>query len=431
MAERIVDAAVVDGPNTAVFFLTDQYVVYDFVADRVLDGVHPLGAFPPGSAAGFPAAFAPPGSSTSIDAALRGKRGFAGLRYFFSVGEYMRQQAGPPPVFDPSDALPLSLWQLPVDFAPLDAAFDGALNRDPFAYFFSGNRYLRYVWDAEQVDTGYPKPISNMIGMPTAFAAGVDAAVDGTGGFTDASYLFKNEQYVRFQWVDGAAEPHVEGGVRDIRDGWLGLEALLLAGKAKSSALEWVGVARAMLDTLATGVLGADDLALVTAALITHFHVGPGDNRVAQIRATFASVENTLRVSPTVFRFRDDTQAAGDGTSGATAAYTFPGAGDPNPHINFTNSFHLRPLLNRVSSVIHECVHVVDAASGTTDNHISEWYLTPAVAASFGLRFVDDDPTDFATRYDLMSADNAVHNPSAYATFARHAALRVDTRELP
>ena len=79
MAEQIVDAAVSDGVSTASFFLGDQHVVYDYVKDRVVDGVHPISSFPPGAASGFSAPFAPPGPVTRIDAALRGKGPYSGF----------------------------------------------------------------------------------------------------------------------------------------------------------------------------------------------------------------------------------------------------------------------------------------------------------------------------------------------------------------
>jgi len=62
--------------------------------------------------------------------------------------------------------------------------------------------------------------------------------------------------------------------------------------------------------------------------------------------------------------------------------------------------------------------------------HIPEWYVTPPEAARLGLPFVPDDP-GFAMRYDQMSTANALHNPAAYATLARHLFFATDNRELP
>jgi hypothetical protein len=53
---------------------------------------------------------------------------------------------------------------------------------------------------------------------------------------------------------------------------------------------------------------------------------------------------------------------------------------------------------SRAAILVHEAIHLTDSRSGEDDIHISEF-----------------DPL-----YDRMSADNAIHNPSAYATFAWH-----------
>jgi hypothetical protein len=53
---------------------------------------------------------------------------------------------------------------------------------------------------------------------------------------------------------------------------------------------------------------------------------------------------------------------------------------------------------SRAAILVHEAIHLTDKRSGEPDIHISEF-----------------DPA-----YDLMNADNAIHNPSSYATFAWH-----------
>src|SRR5688572_9857546 len=111
MAERYVDAAFSDGVNTGTFFLTDQYVVYNYGGNRVLDGVHPLSEFPVGAASGFPAVFASPGPSTSVDAALRGKGPFVDFAYIFRGAGYMRlRTSSVPATFDPGTPQLLSAW---------------------------------------------------------------------------------------------------------------------------------------------------------------------------------------------------------------------------------------------------------------------------------------------------------------------------------
>ncbi|KOP68612.1 hypothetical protein AMS62_27780 [Bacillus sp. FJAT-18019] len=437
MAEKFIDAAVAGEPgtNVAYFFLTDQYVVYDYAAapsDRVKDGVYPLTIFPPGAATGFPSSSIPAGPSTQLDAALRGKGRYLGSTYFFRSDKYMRFRWSPaPPAFDPNHEREISLWNLPDTFSNIDAAFNGALNREAFCYFFKGNKYIRYIWERDSVDQNYPKPISNMVGMPATFAAGIDAVVDGGGSFADRGYLFKEDRYVAFQWVT-AGEPHVVGGIQSIQENWTGLAELLLAGKAKSQALEWLHVAREQLAKLVNGTLSPADQALMMHALATHFHIGPTDTaRITHISNTFVSVQATLRDSARLFRFRTDDEAVADGKPNIDAAYTGPWPPSAATRINFTRNFRLRSERNRASSVIHEAVHVNDARSDTPSSHINEWYVSPALAPTLGLTPILSDRPEFARRYDEMIADDAIHNPASYATFARHLFFRADSREMP
>jgi hypothetical protein len=336
MAETIVDAAVSDGVGSATFFLTDQYVVYDYAIDRVRDGVHPLRTFPVGMPTGFPESFASAGPATSIDAALRGKGPYDGAAYFFRGSSYMRHVAAPAPEFQPPEARQLSTWNFPASFPDVQAAFNGALNRDAYCYFFRGDRYIRYIWASSSVDTGYPKQIGTMVGIPAVFAAGIDGAVDGAGSFADASYLFRGDQYLRFQWV-ASGQPHVDGGVKPIQPNWPGLLELLLAGKAKSHALEWLRVAQQRLAGLSAGTLNPAELAVLTAALFTHFHTLPTDTAsITRITSMLVAVETTLRNSARTFRFRTDPEAVADGVPQIDAAYTHPWPPTAATGISFT-----------------------------------------------------------------------------------------------
>lgn len=59
-------------------------------------------------------------------------------------------------------------WKLPAAFSAPDGAFNGALNREGYAYFFSSDQHLRYSWDNEAPDAGYPKPLNNLRSIPTS-----------------------------------------------------------------------------------------------------------------------------------------------------------------------------------------------------------------------------------------------------------------------
>jgi Hemopexin len=405
-------------------------VIFDYAQNRVRDGVHPLTSFPVGAGSGFPASFAPSGPSTSLDSALRGKGPYAGIAYFFRGPDYMRLRTAPP-AFDPPVSGSIGLWNLPSSFSTVDAAFNSALNREPYGYFFKDNKYVRYVWDQEAVDANYPKPISNLVGMPAAFAGGIDAAVDGAGPFAHMGYLFKDDRFLRFRWV-ASGEPHVEGTSVKIQGNWTGLAELLLAGKAKSQGLEWVRVARSRLSALSAGSLSPTQLAVVTAALATHFHITPVDAaNLSVVSNMFTSIETTLRASARMFRFRTDDEARADLVPKIDAAYVGPWPPGPGTRINFTRNFKARSERNRASSVIHEAMHVNDPTTNTPSRHINEWYVSPALAPALRLKPVVDDDPSMATRYDLMPASDAIHNPASYATFARHVFFGHDNRENP
>lgn len=430
MAERFVDAALsnADGSHAATFFLGDHFVTYHYDRDRVDDGVHPA------SDLGFPAGFTPSGVGTSFDAALKGRKQFTGTGYYFRGTDYGRF------AFDVLAADPalgaLGAWALPT---PLDTAVDAAFNgraptRDGKAYFFRGSQYVRYDWVGDHPDPDYPKPIGTMVGMPAPFSSGVDAAVDGEGAFASFGYLFREDRYLRFSWDPaGGGEPRVDGPPAPIQGSWAGLAELLLAGAAKTQALAWTEAAHLRLSAFLVAASGGAsfpfDTAVFDAALATHFHVAataPPSVRaavVSQILAEFSGVTATLKQSATKFRYRTDAEATTvDGNPSVPDAYAFFGGS-----INFTAGFVARGPLNRAASVLHESVHVIDDLGGSSATHIPEWYVTDPVADALGLAR-QPDTADFDTRYDLMSAADAQHNPSAYAAFAQHVALGTDTR---
>jgi hypothetical protein len=432
MAERFVDAALSnrDGSHEAAFFLGDQFVIYNYDRDRADNGVHPI------SELGSPASFTPVGVGASLDAALKGRKQFTNTGYYFRGTDYARF-AFPVPAADPNLGA-LSAWAPP---SPLHTGVDAACNghaptRDGKAYFFKGNLYARYDWPGDHPDPGFPKPISNMVGMAAMaapFTSGIDA-VDGEGPFAFFSYLFRENRYVRFNWnPSGGGEPLADRPHASTQDHWPGLTELLLAGKAKTQVLAWVEAAQsrliAFLPFLATGTPFPFDLGVFNAALATHFHVPPGASSsakaaaVSQVLASFSGVAATLKQSATKFRFRTADEAISqDGNTTVPAAYSFF-AGT----INFTTGFVRRGPMNRAASLLHESVHVIDDQSGSSATHIPEWYVTDAAADALGLPRQANNPA-FATRYDLMTTSNALHNASSYAAFAQHVANGADTR---
>lgn len=430
MAEHLIDAAlrVPDGGRDAAYFIvSDRYVVWDWADDRCRDGVRALAALrpPEGFLAVPPLPPTPPGAS--IDTALRGKAGFDGFHYLFSGSRYVRFTTLLAVTFDPASISDASAWQLP--FPRVDASFNGALNRDDFCYFFSGPNYVRYSWSADRPD-GDAKPIANMIGVPPAFAGGFDAGVDGGGSFADASYMFRKDRYVRFDWVANAAEPHGNPD-QPVQGNWVGLAEMLAATKATSIALTWLESAHAQAAAYLAALNGTGfPQPIVAAALATHFHAGPLDaTTLTPVVANLAAIQATLANEQTI-RYRTDAEAVVDGAIAIDAAYTWPFPVTPATRINVTGNFLRRSEDNRVLSLIHEAWHANDSSSASAATHIPEWYVTAPAAALFGMAFQADN-TAFAKRYDLMNTADALHNPAAYAAFARHLAFGADSRALP
>lgn len=162
---------------------------------------------------------------TNLDAAIEGMGPFAGKAYFFRGDRYVR--------YDYADDLPdpgysktiTGNWpNMPAGFTSgIDAAINGQKQFSGKAYFFKGNQYVRYDWAADKADPGYPKPIAgNWPGMPATFASGVSAAVTGQKQFAGKGYFFKGSQYVRYDW---AADKVDAGYPKSIAGMWPGLPA--------------------------------------------------------------------------------------------------------------------------------------------------------------------------------------------------------------
>jgi hypothetical protein len=76
--------------------------------------------------------------------------------------------------------------------------------------------------------------------------------------------------------------------------------------------------------------------------------------------------------------------------------------------------------------LVHESVHVVDGASGDNAAHIPEWATNdPPIS---GTVVAGPGATFSKTGYDLQTPEQAMHNASAYASFAVHVARGKDER---
>jgi hypothetical protein len=198
----------------AYFFKGHVYVRYDWNQDKVDDG-YPLAL----SGWNLPGNFA-----SGIDAALNGLGKYAGKAYFFKGDQYVRYDWNQDKV-DAGYPLALSGWNLPGDFASgIDAALNGLGKYAGKAYFFKGDQYVRYDWNQDKVDAGYPLALSGW-NLPGDFASGIDTALDGQGQYAGKAYFFKGDQYVRYDWN----QDKVDGGYpRPIVNGWQGITELFV-----------------------------------------------------------------------------------------------------------------------------------------------------------------------------------------------------------
>ena len=186
--------------GSCYFFKGSNYIRYDWVADRADSG------YPRNIAQNWHNL--PAGFTGNFEAAINGQGPFAGKCYFFKGNNYIRYDWAA----DRADSgYPKNIAQnwhnLPAGFT---GNFDAIINGNgPFAgkcYFFKGDFYIRYDWNADRTDPGYPKRIADVWNcLPPEFFGSYDAAVEGDRQFSDRGYFFKGNNYIRYYWDDDRA----------------------------------------------------------------------------------------------------------------------------------------------------------------------------------------------------------------------------------
>ena len=152
----------------------------------------------------------PAGFGGGYDTALNGSGPFGGKVYFFRGNDYARYDWAS----DRADAgyprnIAANWHNLPAGFT---GGFDAAVNgRGPFAgkaYFFKGDRYIRYDWAADRADPGYPATIAaNWHNLPAGFTGNFQAMLNGNGPFAGKLYIFKGGLYIRYDWAQDRCDP--------------------------------------------------------------------------------------------------------------------------------------------------------------------------------------------------------------------------------
>jgi Hemopexin len=143
-------------------------------------------------------------TKTNLDAALNGQGKDDGKAYLFKGAQYVRWDWTADRQ-DPGYPKSISEWGFPGPFdAGIDAAIEGRGMSSGKAYFFKGDQYLRYDWNSEKVDAGYPKSIDEWRFPRELFATGkkIDAAVNGAGEYARYCYFFNGPTYVCYDWQD-------------------------------------------------------------------------------------------------------------------------------------------------------------------------------------------------------------------------------------
>jgi hypothetical protein len=159
--------------------------------------------------------------------------------------------------------------------------------------------------------------------------------------------------------------------------------------EGKPIALGWIAESmRAIGEALQQG----ETSPLVRSALSTNFR--STDRATAYVVYTrLAAVKDILDASARFFHDADDAEAgrwfAADAIPPAYAIF--------DQGVWFTTRFAAFGPMCRAAMVLHESVHVFDRRSGEPEIHISEW----------------DEP-----RFSQQSKEQALHNPSAYASLA-------------
>ena len=129
---------------------------------------------------------------TGIDACVVWTNGRA---YFFRGDRYLRFDIASDRV-DQDPRLTREFWGgWPQSW--WEGSIQGAVAHGAqWIYFFRGSEYLRYDMIADRVSDGYPRPIAgNWPGWPAAWADGVDGCIGWSNGLV---YFFKGANYIRY-----------------------------------------------------------------------------------------------------------------------------------------------------------------------------------------------------------------------------------------
>lgn len=404
-----------DNSTRGIVFAGRWGVEYEFAGEPQLRANQPRRL----SALGFPTPF-----DADLTGALRGRGDFTQFLYLFKGGEYLRLVAATMLPDGPTTPTPAA-WSLPPSWTDLDAVVPGRGSKINFCYFFRGAEYVRFDWLANAVSPGYPKLIGPEWHLAAPFDAHIDGIIAGQSGLTTKAFVFatlaqtvgpngapaasgtavRTPGFARYDFTAEASQGSVIAAP-EVSLRWGGLIALLDAGPAIDAALDWCDAALATLAGPATPQLGA--------ALAHHFMTAtPSAAERAAIASRMQAVRNRLATLPANFQW-----TRGLRETAQTLAGTLTEIGD-----DFSN---LAGPNGRAAMMIHEAVHFVITSGLTVD--VPEWSGQTVNGVPFGVSAPVPGVDISGIAYDAMTVEQAIANPSSYASFAQEMFFGADTR---
>src|SRR5215510_5514806 len=132
-------------------------------------------------------------------------------------------------------------WGLKGAFAGgIDAAVNGLGPMAGKALFIKGTQYVVFDWATGSIE-GKPA-LLKALGFPGVFAYGVDAVAPGAGEYEDYAYFFRGDKYIRYEWETGKVDKRYP---QPITGNWKGLGEVLALDPFQASFFNtWIGLAR-------------------------------------------------------------------------------------------------------------------------------------------------------------------------------------------
>lgn len=402
----------VDGSTIGLIFSRGFAVEFDWHNDRTMAVGQPKRL----RDLRFPSPF-----DSDLEGVLRGRLRFSDFIYLFKNGEYLKlREATMSAEGEPRATAPA--WNLPPDWTRFDAVVSGSGKKTNYCYFFRGDEYCRFDWAQDKISPGYPKKIVTNFHAPGLLSRDLDGIIVGQERFSTKAYLFKTARksvdpdgnlvaagtsgarevavpiYLRYDFDAESSEGFVENPLEVVTN-WHGLFPLLDSGPATDLAIRWCE------QTL--GELNGSTPAL-PSALRNHFMTSSAStSQVDKIATVFRGIRERLSRIPIQFQW--------------TPNLPFPAQTQPHVLTEIGDAFsYMHGPNGRAAVLIHESVHFINTGDAAVD--VPEW----SGETINGVAWPVDRLSGRA--YHTISTNEALTNPSSFASFAQELAIPGDTR---